>query len=138
MAAIHSNDILNPKARFEILFNTNPEDKVHYQGGIYTLSNLLNTRMVDGMKLFLSVEPGSGQNKSHTHVVINPKTRNKSQKWLVEEYVTVAFDYNNKNEISVDVQKYNTKKKYNDDLKEFLTPILTTKQAKKMKKYGKK
>ena len=128
MAATCSNDVFNSKARFKILFNANLKNKAHYQRVSYVFSNLLKERMVNGMKLFLAVEPGLGQNKGYTHVAINPKTRNKSRKQLVEEHATVVINYDNENTISVDVQKYNTKKKYSDGLKEFLTPTLTTKQ----------
>ena len=56
----------------------------------------------------------------------------------MEDYPAVVFQSNIDNETSVDVKKFKTKKKYNDDLKEFLIPILNNQQAIKMKKYGKK
>ena len=79
LAAMHSNDMLNPKARFETLHNTNLNNTVLYQGLEYKLKNLIQLVEVKDMKLFLAIEQGSGKNSKNTYVVINPKTRNRAR-----------------------------------------------------------
>ena len=138
LAAMHSNDMLNPKARFETLYNTNLNDTVLYQGLEYKLKNLIRIVEVKDMKLFLAIEQGSGKKSKNTYVVINPKIRNRARQQLVEDYPAVVFQSNIDNETSVDVEKFKTKKKYNDDIKEFLALILNNQQAIKIKKYRKK
>ena len=57
---------------------------------------------------------------------------------MFEEHPAVMFQSNAKHDVSVDIEKFRTKQKHNDDLKEFLTPILNNQQAMKMKNCGKK
>jgi len=56
--------------------------------------------------------------------VINPKTKEKSRKWLVEEYLKLNFSTERKLIILVDLEKYRVDSKYNESLKEFLKPII--------------
>ena len=72
------------------------------------------------------------------HVVLNPKMKNKAREWIVEVYPTKAFRNENDNKTSVNPDDFKNNTRYNESLKEFLSPILTKQEASKMKKYTKK
>ena len=72
------------------------------------------------------------------HVVLNPRAINRAKQWIAEDYQSVVFQYENNNEMSVNVEEYQTNIKYNEELRNFLQPILQQKGVDKVKKYGKK
>ena len=71
-------------------------------------------------------------------MVINPKAKHKAIKWLIEEYPAVLFQQTREISTSVNVEQYQKKNSYDEDLKLFLQPILTQKEAPKVKRYGKR
>ena len=71
-------------------------------------------------------------------MVLNPRATSKAKQWIAEDYESVIFQYENNNETSVIAEEYRTNLKYNEDLKNFLQPILQQKGAEKVKKYRKK
>ena len=52
VAAMHQNDILNPKASFETLCNTNLNDIIVFQGWEHELKSLMSQVKVKGINLF--------------------------------------------------------------------------------------
>ena len=90
------------------------------------------------MKLFLVTEQGIGKAKNDVLVIINPKVKSKALRWLIKEYPSVLFQGSQGVKTSVDQAQFQSKIKYNKDLKLFLQPILNQKDALKVKSYGKK
>ena len=138
LAAMHSNEMINIKSRFETLHQVRLHDKVAYEENVCALKDLLLTVEDQGMKLFLAAEQGSGKHDGDVNVILNPKVKGSSRKWLIETYPIISFDYQCSKCTSVNVEKYVAKEKYDNDLKEFLKPILQQKDALKVKGYGKK
>ena len=74
--------------------------------------------------------------------MINPKTKEKSRKQLVEEYLKLSFSTKRQLITSVDPEKYRVDSKYNISLKEFLKPTIqqvdlnNNKFGKKLKTYA--
>ena len=79
LAAMHSNEMKNPKAKYETLFEIQLKDKALYQGTEYTLKELIDQVQIKDIPLFLAIEQGTGKNSRHTQVVINPKVRNRAK-----------------------------------------------------------
>ena len=56
--------------------------------------------------------------------MLNPKLKERAQKWLVKEYPKVVFNLPNANVISIDTDQCEQKKKYNQELKQFLISFI--------------
>jgi len=138
VASMHYNDIINVKARFEILFGAKGEDVVQYNGKTSKLKRLLLDLKEGDERLFLAVEQGAGIAKNNIQVILNPQMKDKAKQWLVKEYPSIIFKYQSENKTSVNAEDVGKKSKYSEDLKAFLSPVLTHKDAIKVKKYGKK
>jgi len=129
---------MNINARFETLFNAKLDDIVYIEGKSTILEPILLEADYNDQPLFMTVEQGSGKHKNDIHVVLNPKIKNKVREWIVEAYPTIAFRNENDNKTSVNPNDFKNNTRYNESLKEFLSPILTKQEAGKMKKYIKK
>ena len=138
MVAIHKNEMLNIKARFETLYETQLNDIIIKEKKEYKLQDIILNIQYKDNNLFLAIEQGSGKYNRHTNVVLNPKVKNKARQWLVEEYPALIFKIENRNEMSVNITEFRNKAKYNNDLKEFLTPRLLNPEAKVYKKFRKR
>ena len=60
-----------------------------------------------------------------------------ARKWLVESYPKIAFQYLSTKNTSVDGQEFQMNVKHNEDLTRFLTSMLQTPEAAKVKKFWK-
>ena len=138
LAAMHSNEMINIKSRFETLCQVSLHDKVVYEENVCALKDLLLSVEDQGIKLFLAAEKGSGKHDGDANVILNPKVKGSSRKWLIEKYPIMSFDYQCSKRASVNVEKYVAKERHDNDLKEFLQPILQQKDALKVKGHGKK
>ena len=138
IAAMHANDMLNVKARFETLHAAKVDDEVCEDGRQSKLEDLLREQKINEEPLFIAVEQGSGKSSLDVHVVINPKTMSQGKQWLVEECKSVVFQNENNSAMSMNEEQFKTNVKHNEELKSFLQPILQRKGAKKVKNYGKK
>ena len=136
MAAIHYNDVINVKARYEILFGAKVDDIVQYNGKTTKLKRLLLDLNDKGEKLILAVEQGSGVAKNNIQVILNPQIKEKAKQWLVNEYSSVLFKYQSENKTTVNAEDVSKRSQYSEDLKAFLSPVLEHKDATKVKKYG--
>ena len=85
---MHHNDVKNIKSRYETLYEVNLKDYVWDKVNNYyvKLEQVLMMEKNGNDPLFLVVEQGAGKFKQDVNVVINPKTKMQSRKWLVEEY----------------------------------------------------
>ena len=70
--------------------------------------------------LFMAAEQESGSGRNHVQVIINLKMQCKAKQWLAEEYPKVIFRNQHNHRTSINQETYQRKKKYDDDLKEFL------------------
>ena len=70
------------------------------------------------------MEKGSGGFSDHVNIVLNPRVKFKAKKWLIEVYPTIIFRNQKENRTSVNGEEVMNSTKYNEDLKEFLKPIL--------------
>jgi len=139
MAAMHWNEMINVKARFETLYKTRVDDiVVDDQGRKVTLEDFILRIMYKDYRMFLVIEQGVGKAARHTHVILNPKVKNKAKEWLVREYSALVFELGNKKETLVDKEKFEQYAQYNQHLKEFLGPRLQTEEARKVKKFNRK
>jgi len=75
LGAMHANEVINVKARFETLYNVNLEQDMKYQEKTKMLGQVLKEANHNQCPLFLAVENGSGVNKKDVHVVINPQVK---------------------------------------------------------------
>ena len=56
MAAIHSNELVNIRARFETLYGVNLQDRVNKDNEESTLVEVLQAQLSNEVKLFLVAE----------------------------------------------------------------------------------
>ena len=133
---MHLNKIINVKARFKTLYETQVDDIVFNGETKSILEDVILSQKYKEINLFLAIEQGSSKSSCHTHVVLNPRVTNRAREWLVKEYPALIFELDNNNKISVDSEQYEQQKKYNTNLKEFLAPRLMSEEAKKVKKFG--
>ena len=70
--------------------------------------------------------------------MLNPKVKINAREWLILEYSLLTFSNGNSSGTSVIAASSPEKAKYDEDLKEFLTPKLSKTEAMKTKKYGDK
>jgi len=75
--------------------------------------------MYKDYRMFLAIEQGVGKVARYAHVILNPKVKNKAKEWLVREYLALVFELGNKNETSVDKEKFEQYAQYHQHLKEF-------------------
>ena len=87
--------------------------------------------------LFLVVEQGAGKYKNDVNIVINPKTKMLSKKWLREEYPLLTMRDMKEMKTSVIEEEINCDDKYSNNLKEFLRPTFENVSNNKQKKMGK-
>ena len=71
-------------------------------------------------------------------IVINPKARIKAKRWLAENFLTLLFHIENKNEMTVNAEQVLRKKTHNEELKVRMSPVLGKKEGLKTKKDEKK
>ena len=136
LAAMHYNDVINIKSRYEILFDASVVDKVLFNGKEGILKEILLNVEDNEDRLFMAVEQGSGKGRNNIQVILNPGKKYKARKWLVEMYPQITFSAPKGNKTSVKEEEFIHNVKLNDDLKEFLAPVLQSKAATKVKKYG--
>ena len=136
LAAMHYNDVINVKSRYEILFDVSVADKVSFNEKEGILKEILLNVEDNDDRLFMAVEQGSGEGRNNIQVILNPSKKFKARKWLVEIYPQIIFRTPTGNKTSVKEEEFNQNIKLNDDLKEFLSPVLQSKAATKVKKYG--
>ena len=70
--------------------------------------------------------------------MLNLKVKINAREWLISEYPLLMFPNGNSSGTSVIAASSPEKAKYDEDLKEFLTPKLSKTEAMKTKKYGDK
>jgi len=138
LAAMYNNEFINVKSHFETLYNVSLNDTVFKGIDQVTLEDVLLKEKYGIHNLFLAVEQGSSQYSKHTNVVLNPQVKDQARRWLVDEYPLLMFLETISQGTSVIAPPNANKEKYDKDLKEFLAPNLSTKEAKQTKKYGKK
>ena len=135
---MHYNDIINIKIRYETLFDVNVEDETKFENKPWKLKDLLLNQKVNDRKLFNAVEQGAGKVLQNVHIMLNPKVKNIAIKWIVNNYNKIEFKFESEHKTSIDVTKHQKDAEYNEDLREFLAPVLQSKEAIQMKKYGRK
>jgi len=136
IAAMHYNDVINVKSRYEVLFDANVDDIVMFKEEEKILKEILFEANDNEERLFLAAEQGAGAGKNNIQVILNPQMKFKARKWLVEIYPEIIFKNQTENKTSVRVEEFTQNNKYNEDLKAFLTPVLQNKAATQVKKYG--
>jgi len=138
MGAMHYNDVINIKARYETLIDASLDERILIESRRQeTLESKLMSAHDGNDKLFLAVEQGVGKYEDNITVIINPKTTKKSKQWIVNEYPKLEFKEKKDRLSSINEQKYKIDQEYNDELREFLRPVLESKEAKKNKTFGK-
>ena len=138
VAAMHYNDMINIKTRYETLFDVNVEDETKFENKPWKLKDLLLNQKVNDSKLFTAVEQGAGKAFQNVHIMLNPKVKNIAIKWIVNNYNKIEFKFESEHKTSIDVTKHQKDVEHNEDLREFLAPVLQSKEATQMKKYGRK
>ena len=79
MVAIYKNEMLNIKARFETLYETQLNNIIIKEKKEYKLQDIILNIQYKDNNLFLAIEQGSGKYNRHTNVVLNPKVKNKAR-----------------------------------------------------------
>ena len=138
LALMYKNDIINTKARFETLYNIKVSQVVYQGDKKTTLAEVILKASHGDEKLFLVLEQGSGKFKEHTNVVLNPKLKNRARQWLLTEYPLLTLPDCAPAKTSVVAESSQNKEKYDEDLKEFLSPSLSKVDVSKTKKYSTK
>ena len=138
LAAMQGNDMMNVKARHETTFNAKLDDIIYADEKHYYLEDYILDAKYNDQLLFLAAEPGSGGYGNNLQVVLNPSMKCKAREWLVEVCPTILFTFANDNKTSVNAEEFRNACECDESLKEFLSPILNQKEAKRMKKHGKK
>ena len=94
------------KSSFELLHNVHLEDEVTCEGKLTMLIELLMEQEINGDKLFIAMEQGTGLAKDNVKVILNPKIKHNARKWLVESYPTITFQHPTEKNTSVDSQEF--------------------------------
>ena len=80
LRGMHSNEILNIKARCETLYQVKLEDKVTSEEKVSALKELALTVKDQEDSLFLAAEKGAGKNDQDVNAVLNPMAKEKATK----------------------------------------------------------
>ena len=136
-ASMQMNKWVNAKARYKTLFHSNKYEMVLKDGAQETLQSCILKQKHNDTSLFLAIENGSGKELNNALVVINPAKKFQARKWIVEEYQSVIYNDERDNLSSINTDEFKSNAKYNKDLKEFLTPVLTQKGIEKIGSFGK-
>ena len=138
MGAMHYNDVINVKARYETLIDASLNEKIKNESSMQeTLESILMKVQNGNDNLFLAVEQGVGKYENNITVIINPKTIRKTKQWIVNEYPKLDFEDKHDRRSSINEQEYKMNKECDEELCEFLRPVLESKEAKKNKVFGK-
>ena len=84
LVAMCHDDVKNIKSRCETLCNVNLKEKA-WNTAIsrhVTLESVMMKAKIDNNPLFLAAEQGAGKFSNSVNVVINPKTKAQSKRWL--------------------------------------------------------
>ena len=79
MIAICTNEIINIKERYEILYKVKIKDKVAMNKKKYDLVKLLASIKVNEISLFLTIEQGAGSYKNYVNTVLNPRVKRREK-----------------------------------------------------------
>ena len=138
MGAMHYNDVINIKARYETLIGASLDERILIESRRQeTLESKLMTVQDGNNKLFLAVEQGVGKYADNITVIINPKMIKKAKQWIVNEYPKLEFKEAKEHHSSINEEQYKINNEYNEELREFLRPVLESKEAKQNKVFGK-
>ena len=72
---MHTNEMVNVKSRYKILYEVDLNQIVKYEKKNETLGKVLKQAHFKECSLFLAIEYGSGINKEDVYIVINPRVR---------------------------------------------------------------
>ena len=138
VGAMHCNDVINVKARCETLIDASLNEKIMIENRMQeTLESTLMKVQNGNDNLFLAVEQGVGKYENNVTVIINPKTTRKTKQWIVNEHPKLEFEEKHDRCSSINEQEYKINKEHDEELREFLRPVLESKEAKKNKVFGK-
>lgn len=138
MGAMHYNDVINIKARYETLIDASLDESIMIESKRQeTLESRLMSVQDGNDKLFLAVEQGVGTYENNITVIINPKKIKKAKQWIVNDYPKLQFQETKERKSSINEEQYKNNNEYNEELREFLRPVLESKEAKQSKVFGK-
>ena len=138
MGVMHYNDVINMKARYETLIDASLNEKVMIESRMQeTLESTLIKVQNGNDNLFLAVEEGAGKCKNNITTIVNPKTTRKIKQWIVNECPKLEFEEKHDCCSSINEQEHRLNKECDEELREFLRPVLESKEAKKNKVFGK-
>ena len=138
LAAMQGNDVMNVKARHETINNAKLDDIIYADKKHYYLEDYILDAKHNDQPLFLAVEPGLGGYENNSQAALNPRMKCKAREWLVVVHPTISFTFANDNKSSMNAEEFRNACECDESLKEFLSPILNQKEAKRMKKCVKK
>jgi hypothetical protein len=76
---LYISNINNVNIRYELLYNTEINDKVKFNKKIKTLRDTILSIQYKRLALFTGVEQGSGQNMKNVFVLMTPRLRRVAQ-----------------------------------------------------------
>ena len=119
LAAMYHNDVRNIKVKYETLYDVNLKDEVwDTTNSCYvTLESILMKLMNESNPLFLAAEQGAGKFRNDVNVVINPRVKMHSKRWLSQEYPLLTFKTIKEMKTSVVVQNTQYDEQYSNSLK---------------------
>ena len=138
IGAMHRNEMVNIKSRYETLYDTNIDDEVFQGTERKTLEEIILNIKHGQHNLFMAIEQGVGKQEKDINVVLNPRVKEQARRWLMTEYPLLTFGKGSGGMTSVISAPSPDKEKYDKDLMEFLAPKLTSTEAYRTKKYGSK
>ena len=80
ISAMHANELINVRVRFETLYGAKVNDAVIKDGKEIRLDSLLKDQKVNNIPLFNTVEQGSGKASLDVHIVLNPRVISQARK----------------------------------------------------------
>ena len=132
---MRNNEIISVKARFGTLYNAKLSNTVFKGVQKYVLKDLIFNKKHRNENLFLAMGQGLGKFCSYANAVINPKVKDAAKMWLHNEHLFLIFSNRIVARTSVIVMQNKVKEKYDEDLRNFLAPKLSNKQARKNKRH---
>ena len=86
LGTLHSNNISNIVAKYEVLYNININDKVSNRVQSNLVRDLLLNALHKENQLFLSAKQGSGKYSNDILVIPNPKCKYNAHEWIFTMY----------------------------------------------------
>ena len=94
---MHTNKLINEKARYETSYNTKIEIFIKYKNEMKRLGSILKEVNHNSCPLFLAIESRLEVKGNNIHVVINLRVKVQAEKWIQHKYLILFINEEHQN-----------------------------------------